>query len=262
MSEIAGVTGGLRLVLGRNTLGRPCVISRYHAPPAHFSKPYIEGDHIRCQVTTPTAGLLAGDQMSIDVRAEAGIRASVINPALTRVHPMSKNEHATIHQQYFATDEGTLLEISGEGIQLLKDASLHQKTELRTDGRASLLYTEFIYPGRLTRGEAFCFQRLAGHLSCHVNGHYMLREVSSIDAGSRAMDAWQRRFGTSMMATVVFLSPCANEVSLEEWNFSNDNMHIGSAHHGNSTVVLKAVGKRPLVLKKQIEKFRRQLLDR
>ena len=53
-------------------------------PPLHLAKAYHEKDWAISLLTSPTAGLLEGDQIEISARVEASARAALISPASCR----------------------------------------------------------------------------------------------------------------------------------------------------------------------------------
>ena len=100
------VHGGVRLRY-ESTESSTTLKEQWVRPPLHLAKTYHDKGWAINLLTSPTAGLLEGDELEIDCTVEAGAKVALISPAACRVHTMNDGE-ATIQQHYRIGTDATL----------------------------------------------------------------------------------------------------------------------------------------------------------
>ncbi|MEM7384082.1 MAG: urease accessory protein UreD, partial [Verrucomicrobiota bacterium] len=86
-----------RTILTRRRAGGLC----------HLGKPYWNGEVLGLQLVNPTAGLFAGDAMSLQVSVGAGSRVALTSPSATRFHTM-EHGRALLRQSFNVGADGWL----------------------------------------------------------------------------------------------------------------------------------------------------------
>ena len=82
----AAVEGGARLRYVHTAEFGTRLCDQWVRPPLHVAKAYHEKRWAVSLLTSPTAGLLEGDLLEIDVQVDSGARVGLISPAACRVH--------------------------------------------------------------------------------------------------------------------------------------------------------------------------------
>jgi urease accessory protein len=136
-------------------------------------------------LANPTAGIFAGDRLSIRVRLEPGARAHLTTGAATRVHAMPSAGASQAVRLIVAA--GAALEWLPEPTIPFGGARFTQVTTLRVAPGGTLIYGDILTPGRVAAGEALAYTRLAGRLTlARADGQPLYREAFSILPGRRS----------------------------------------------------------------------------
>ncbi|MBK1833845.1 urease accessory protein UreD [Roseibacillus ishigakijimensis] len=140
----------------------------------HFGKPYREGGLLALQIVNPTAGIFAGDHWRLAVELEKKARVRLSNPSANRFHTM-KGGSATLDQD-IAVGAGGWLDFQPQWIIPQRGSAVTQTTRLQVAEGASLVYGEWLAPGRVAHGEEHRFRRLTTRLQLTVGERLVARE--------------------------------------------------------------------------------------
>lgn len=182
-------------------------------PPLHLAKAYHEKDWAISLLTSPTAGLLEGDQIEISARVEASARAALISPASCRVHTMEGGS-ASIRQT-FTLEAGAVLDVWPAPLVLQKDASLEQHTEIECAEDATLIFTEIVAPGRAAYGESFAFRNWRSSLRIHRDGQLLAYENFNCTPAKGEPADWRQQFPDGVYASIYYLNPNSSAALVE-----------------------------------------------
>lgn len=109
-------------------------------------------------------GLLAGDEIEIEIRLSAHTQFILTTQAFTRVQSMGANESAkqTLSIQL---DENSRFYYVPHPLVLHKDSALEQHTKIMMASGSQLIFAEIIAIGRAANGERLEFAWFSSHLS-------------------------------------------------------------------------------------------------
>jgi len=178
-------SGHLRLVAAVEADGRTQLAEQAFRAPFHISKPYWDGAVLQVQVVNPTAGILAGDRLELDIAAGRGTALLVTTPAAARAFMMKRG--AAECRQCFTVRAGAWLEYLPEPLYPHRDADYAQTTRLEVEAGGEAVFFDALAPGRIGRGERWVWRRLRVSLDVHYAGEPVLREC--LDAGGPEMAA-------------------------------------------------------------------------
>jgi urease accessory protein len=256
----AGLRGHLRLVAGLNERGLTCLREQSFAAPVHLGKTYLDQEVLVAQVVNPTAGLLEGDQLQIDVRVEKGARFLLTQPAATRVHTMRTGCASMV--QNFSIAAGGWLEVLPDLFIPQKNSSYEQKTAIALETGASLLFIEILAPGRVAAGEAFAFRRIDWNTDIRVDGILVARERYRLSPDTPSLFSLQARFPHAYQAncfafgeTLTDRSSCWSELL----TLQDDDILIGFSPLTRAGWIVKVLARDSLVLRRVMEKIRQSL---
>lgn len=155
-----GLTGHLELTCGVDSRGTSAIRELSFRAPFHVSKPHRDQKALVVNVVNPTAGLLAGDQIRMDVEVETGGRLVLTTPSAARVY--RTNAGSAVSVQSFFVGSSASLEVWPELFIPQAGAAYRQTTRISVRSGGELLFFESIAPGRVASGETFEYSRANG----------------------------------------------------------------------------------------------------
>lgn len=201
---LSGLEGFLRMEAAPGPAGRTVLARQAFRAPFHLAKPYWDGRVLQVQVTNPTAGVLAGDRLELNIGVAGGAALLVTTPAATRAFTMDAGT-AACRQTFTVADDGWL-EYAPEPLCPHAGSSYTQTTRLEVARTGEAYWVETLAPGRVGRGERWAWRRLRLELDVLHDGEPVLHEL--LDAPGSELARAAAFFGTAdgWLATVVILS--------------------------------------------------------
>ena len=151
--------GHLHAVAALDARGQTILRDQSFRAPFHLSKPHLESDTLVINLVSPTAGLFDGDEADLALTVEAGARAVLTTPSACRIHPSRSGQPAVLRQQITVHQQG-FAEYFPELLIPHRGARYRQETTLRLEPGGTLLYFEWLAPGRVAHGESFAYAQL------------------------------------------------------------------------------------------------------
>lgn len=146
--------GRLCLCFGRRG-DRSVLLRAERTPPLHVGRmQYLDGAHpslATASILNQTAGLFAGDRLSLHIQVDADAAVTLGTPAMTRVFAMCRDQAEVETSIHVA--EGGYLEYLPEPVLLCRDAALRQSLIVDAAAGARAACGEVIAFGRAARGE-------------------------------------------------------------------------------------------------------------
>jgi urease accessory protein len=143
--------------------------------PIHIGKGHVDRGALVLNIANPTAGFFDGDRVDSQVTVGPGAHLVLGTPAASRVYQARSGKAAANHQ-FFRVEENAMLEWIPEPFIPHAGASYFQATEIELHPTASLLFCEWLAPGRVARGEVFAYRNLRWELDLRVGGPLITRE--------------------------------------------------------------------------------------
>ena len=173
---MAEFSGHLSLQAAARADGRTTLAAHSFRAPDHLSKPYWDADAkvLLVQVVNPTAGILAGDQLTSEIAVGAGAALLVTTPSASRVFQMQAGTAEC--RQHFAVAAGGWLEVLPEPLVPHRGCHYRQTTVIEAEPGAELLYADLVLPGRVAHGEAWVWEKLCLEIDVNLGGELILRE--------------------------------------------------------------------------------------
>lgn len=136
--------------------GLPCLEEQSFRAPFHLSKPHEDADALVVNVVNPTAGMFDGDELDIHVRVKGSTHLVLTTPSASRVF-RSRTGRPALMRQEFHVEAGSMLEFMPEPLIPHAGSVYDQGTKLHVAPGGSLLFFEWLAPGRVASGESFEF---------------------------------------------------------------------------------------------------------
>ena len=257
-SPRSAVKGGVRLLYKAEDSGTT-LKKQWVRPPLHLAKTYQDKDWAINLLTSPTAGLLEGDELNIQCTVEAGAKAALISPAACRVHTMTGG-HAQIRQDY-AVKENAVLDVWPAPLVLQKASRLIQETTLHVEESSTALLTEIVSPGRATFGERFAFHSWRSKLRIYRSGTLIAYENFKVEPHKGDVADWRTRFPDGPYVSLYFLTPQSISDLIEPLNeLTSDTVTIGASPLRTGGLGIKILAQDGVALRKSVLQVREQLI--
>ncbi len=252
------VTGGVRLGYIADSQGST-LKEQWVRPPLHLAKTYHDKDWAINLLTSPTAGLLEGDQLEINCKVGAEAKAALISPAACRVHTMADGE-ATIHQHY-QVGKHAALDVWPAPLVLQSASRLRQFTRVDLEPTSTLLLTEIISPGRASYGESFEFKSWRSRLRIYQSGTLVTYENFLVSPKDKDVSDWRNRFPDGPYVSIYFLTPQPTSQLIEPLHkLSSENVAVGASSLREGGIGIKLLAKDGLALRQAVLQIRELLI--
>jgi urease accessory protein len=149
-----------------------------------------------------SGGVLAGDQLALDVEVQAGAAAQITTTGATRLYRHRAGAEDSEQRASFTVGDAALLEYLPDAVIPYAGSRHVQRTKFRLGRGSTLFWWEMLAPGRLAAGERFAFDRLRVQTEVYVGVHPVLREDYLLEPRHKELSATVRMFEYSHTASL------------------------------------------------------------
>lgn len=262
-SNVSGnsISGHLKLLCETRTDGTPYISRQSFRAPIHLSKSHLDAGWVIQTIVNPTAGFFDGDLLESEIEVTGGARLVLSTPSASRVYPTRSGAPARNFQK-LTIAENSALEWIPEPFIPHAGAGYFQKTDIHLDPSASLLFFDWITPGRVAKGETFAYQNLRWELDLHVGGKLIARERYDLDPKTRSLEALKAKFPAAhylSIYTAGIFSKNFPTAALD--SLTNNDVYLGHGPLGENSHVIRALCRDSLAARKLLENLRTLLYE-
>ncbi len=255
----SALSGHLHLRCERRADGVPFIAHQDFRAPIHIGKGHVEQGSLVLNIVNPTAGFFDGDQVVSDITVGPGAHLVLSTPAASRVYQTRSGKPAVNHQQ-FCVAENAVLEWIPEPFIPHAGASYVQTTKIDLHPSASLMFFEWLAPGRVAKGEVFAYQNLRWELDLSVDGHLIARERYDLRPGNHSLEALRARFPAAHYLSVYAAGAMTRDWPATELDaLTNENISLGHGPLQQGVHVIRALCRDSLGARRLMEELRRLL---
>jgi hypothetical protein len=142
----------------RFVAGQSAVIRQHATAPLKLLVPCPRGQSVWAYTSSLGGGLVAGDQVHLDVHVAAGARCFLSTQASTKVYRNPAGLKCS-HRVRAQVGSGALLVFAPDPVQCFGQAVYEQRQEFLLEPGASLVLLDWLVSGRTARGERWAFKR-------------------------------------------------------------------------------------------------------
>ena len=224
--------------------------------PIHLSKSHVDQGCLVQSIVNPTAGFFDGDFLRSNVEVGAGARLVLSMPSASRVY-RSRSGGAAVSHQKFQIGENASLEWIPEPFIPHAGARFVQKTEMDLHPTASLLFFDWIAPGRVAMGEIFAYEHLRWELDLSLNGALIARERYNMRPDDHSLEALRAKFPAAHYLTVYAAGAMTRNWPCDEIDgLSSPDCYLGYGPLAGGVRVLRALCRDSLTTRKLLETLR------
>lgn len=207
---------------------------------------------------SPTAGLLEGDRVDIDVAVERNAALILSNPTALRIHKMVTGK--AVWNQRIKVAENALLENNPEWLIPQAKSRFEQRSRIDLDPRARLFFIEAIAPGRVAFGEDFAFHSFRNRFELYRDANLSALEQYDLRPERDNHKGWNAAFKRPFYISIHIAAPELEETSsfFQEIHESmTDDLRIGSSKLAcGQAWNVKLLTEDPVAAKAALEKIR------
>lgn len=227
--------------------------------PIHLSKSHLDQGHLVQSIVNPTAGFFDGDELEVNVEVAEGARLVLSTPSASRVYRTRSGVAAT-NVQNFRVGEKAMLEWIPEPFIPHADARYVQRTRIDLHPSASLLFFDWIAPGRVAMGEVFAYRQLRWELDLFLGDTLLARERYDLKPGDESLEALRAKFPEAHYVSVYAAGAMAENWpagALDELN--GGGVYLGYGPLPGGVCVIRALCRDSLSTRKLLEALRPML---
>ena len=182
---------------------RTALMESYHSGAFHLSKPYWDGRTLQLWMVNPTAGMLSGDRLTVDVHVDPGASLRLSSPSHSRAFRSPLGWVET--QQTLTLAANSWLDWCPEPLVPHAGSDYRQHTQVHLEPGAGLLWIDGFGSGRAARGENWAWQHLRLDVELNQSGRRLLCERQSIDPQRLGRQTTRLGLSAAWFATVVWI---------------------------------------------------------
>lgn len=250
------LTGHLQLRCEARPDGTPYVRHQSFRAPVHLSKSHLDAGCLIQTIVNPTAGFFDGDLLESDIVVGEKARLVLSTPSSSRVYPTRSGKPAR-NLQRFEVGKDAFLEWIPEPFIPHAGASYFQKTDLHLDPEASLLFFDWIAPGRVAKGEIFSYRNLRWELDLHVGESLVARERYDLNPSDHSLEALKAKFPAAHYISVYAAGEFSNQWPAAELDaLTSDSIYLGHGPLPGNLHVIRALCRDSLSARGLLEQLR------
>ena len=188
----------------KSVRGRTVLTEARATNPLAIVSPRTRTDFAWAVCATLGGGLLAGDEIRINVSVAPNCRAVIGTQASTKIF---RSENGAISCQSLTASVGAnaMLILAYDPVTCFAGAFYEQRQSIELAGSASLVVIDWFTSGRWSRGERWAMKSYRSALDIFVNGKQMLRDHLRLDAADGDLASPSRMGRFNCFATVVII---------------------------------------------------------
>lgn len=239
--------------------GVPYVSRQSFRAPVHLSKSHVDQGCLVQSIVNPTAGFFDGDRLEMNIEVAKGAKLVLSTPSASRVY-RTRSGAAAAGYHRFSVGEDALLEWIPEPFIPHAGARYFQRTDIHLDPSASLLFFDWISPGRVAMGETFGYESLRWELDLTVGGRLLARECYELRPGGESLEALRKKFPAAHYISVYAAGIMGRNWPAEMLDaLSGDDVYLGHGPMPEGLHVIRALCRDSLAARRLMETLRREL---
>lgn len=252
----SSINGHLRLRCENRADGVPYISEQSFRAPVHLSKSHLDQGHLVQSIVNPTAGFFDGDHLESDIHVASGAKLVLSTPSASRVF-RTRSGAAAVSCQKFRVEDNASLEWIPEPFIPHAGARYVQRTRIDLHPAASLLFFDWIAPGRVAMGEIFAYQHLRWELDLTLGGKLIARERYDLRPGDESLEALRAKFPAAHYLSVYAAGKMTANWPAEALDaLTTEDNYLGHGPLAGSIHVIRALCRDSLAARRLLETLR------
>lgn len=182
------LTGKLSLVFRKKANGKTYLAKQYYKLPLQIMPPHYQDTDGTAFVylLNPSGGILHNDRLLTEITVEKDSKALVTTPASTKFYKMDAGYAKVVNR--LSVEAGGVLEYIPEHNVPYAQSSTYQENYFYLDRTSSLIATDMVTAGRVSRGEIFDYDIYSSKTKVFVDDELIAYDNSTIEPGKMTLD--------------------------------------------------------------------------
>jgi urease accessory protein len=250
------IGGHLHLTCGTRADGTPFISKQSFSTPVHIGKGHLDQGKLVLNIANPTAGFFDGDHLDSEILVESGAHLVLSTPAASRVY-QSRSGSPAANRQRFSVQENASLEWIPEPFIPHSGASYRQTTKIELHGSASLLFFEWIAPGRVAKDEVFAYRNLRWEFELSLDGKPVAIERYELCPENHSLEALRNPFPAAHYLSVYAAGDMARNWPGNELDaIAGDDIRLGHGPLSGGVHVIRALCRDSLAARRLLARIR------
>jgi len=252
----SALSGHLKVLCACREDGVPIIAEQSFRAPIHLSKSHMDEGRRVLSIVNPTAGFFDGDVLESQIEVAAGAKLVLSTPSASRVYRTRRGGAAVSYQKFEVAGNGCL-EWIPEPFIPHAGARYVQRTEIRLDAAAGLLFFEWIAPGRVAMGEVFNYQELRWEFDLWLGDDLIARERYCLQPGDESLEALRAKFPAAHYLSIYAAGEMAQQwpaAALDRLN--GEDVYLGHGPLVGGVQVIRVLCRDSLTARRTMEKIR------
>lgn len=252
----SALSGHLELRCENRADGVPFISHQSFRAPVHLSKSHLDQGHLVQSIVNPTAGFFDGDYLETNIHVAPGAKLVLSTPSASRVY-RTRSGAAAVSCQKFRVEENASLEWIPEPFIAHAGARYVQRTKIDLHPGASLLFFDWIAPGRVAMGEIFAYQHLRWELDLSLGETLIARERYDLRPGDDSLEALRAKFPAAHYLSVYAAGAMAKNWPAEALDaLTGEDVYLGHGPLAGGVHVIRALCRDSLTARSLLETLR------
>jgi len=193
--------GALRIA---RVAGQSAVVRAWSASPLKILVPRPRGPGVSAYLSSYGGGLVAGDEIQVDIEVADGARCYLSTQASTKIY---RNPDSRPCAQYFNASVGreAVLVVAPDPVSAFGGSSYRQRFQFQIEHDSGLAVVDWLSSGRSARGERWAFTRYESRIEVFMDGRRRVLDSLLLDAADGVLDSASRMGRFNCLATVMLL---------------------------------------------------------
>jgi urease accessory protein len=180
--------GHLHLTCSLGANGESYLREQSFRAPLHLSKPHHDGGALVVNIVNPTAGIFDDDEIDLNITVESQASLVLTTPSSGRVYRSRNGLDARVNQE-LKVAAGSFLEFYPEPFIPHAGARYHQRNTLRVAETGSMIFIEWLSPGRVASGESFLYDELCWDTDVILADKVIARERYTLNPKDESLNS-------------------------------------------------------------------------
>ena len=250
------LTGHLDLRCEIRPDGVPFISRQSFRAPIHLSKSHVDQGQLVLSIVNPTAGFFDGDRLDSNIHVATGAKLVLSTPSASRVY-RTRSGAAAVSCQHFRVEENASLEWIPEPFIPHAGARYEQRTRIDLHPAASLLFFDWIAPGRVAMGEIFAWQELRWELDLLLGEKLIARERYDLRPGDDSLEALRAKFPAAHYLSVYAAGAMAANWPADALDaLGSEDVYLGHGPLPGGVHIMRALCRDSLTARRLLETLR------
>lgn len=237
--------GHLDLIFREKSNGQTYLAKKYYEVPLQVMPPHYQDDDGTAflYLLNPSGGILQNDRLLTEMKLEDNAKAYVTTPGNTKFYKM-EDGHAEVNT-HVTMGKNSVLEYLPEHNVPFALSETYQNNEYHLDKSSTLIASDLVTAGRISRGEIFKYKKYSSKTKIYVDGKLIAYDKTLMEPAKQNLDSLGLLEGFESNGSMYIYNVKMNENLISEVRalpFDKAKVYFGASMVTSSLMIIRFVG--------------------